>query len=657
MRKVLQGAAALVVVGLLGTTAWAQYSEAPELAAKVAAGELPPVAERLPNNPAVLMPLEENGQYNDIIYVFVPDDSPWNTLQEETERVSNLGYVDRDQVTHPHLAESFDVADDYRSITITTREGAKWSDGDPFDANDILYAMNNWHFDTRVGGGSPFWLSAARRAIKIDDHTVRLESDDPFPQWIFTMGEPAGGDWHAYLPSHYMQQFHIDFNPDADALAEELGFAGWAEAHQSNDWEYQNGFVHLIEDGPVSGPRPVMQPWGLVEVTDSTKVHERNPYFWKVDELGQQLPYIGRIVAGIADPETIKLKIIAGEVDLEWNPQVASVSDYALFKQNEEAGGYTVQEIYQQGRSELSYAVNQTIADPFKRKMFQDVRFRNALSLAIDAEEINQAVFFGLGQPLNFAVLDTTFQMEKWNNNPLDAYDPEQAAARLDAVGLAERNSDGWRLGPDGEPFTLTVEGRLVGEGVPPPESVELLKEYWDEAGISTTINLTEGALWSERRNANLIEVNTLGFGLGSEGRQHGIAREAFAHGSHDMNWATNWGDWLLADIAIKEGRASADDYVDGQLPGEEPPQWAKDLFDWAELRYKSERGSPQYKLVSQQIFDLHYENNLISGVVGQLPALVIAKKNLVNVPTGFFGTAIWFGDLTLEADQLFFRE
>ena len=111
---------------------------------------------------------------------------------------------------------------------------------------------------------------------------------------------------------------------------------------------------------------------------------------------------------------------------MEWNPQVASVSDYALFKQNEEAGGYTVQEIYQQGRSELSYAVNQTIADPFKRKMFQDVRFRNALSLAIDAEEINQAVFFGLGQPLNFAVLDTTFQMEKWNNNPLDAYDPEQ---------------------------------------------------------------------------------------------------------------------------------------------------------------------------------------------------------------------------------------
>ncbi len=395
-------------------------------------------------------------------------------MQEEPKRGSYLGFIQADTQVVPNLAESLELADDFTSLTIHLREGSKWSDGQPFTADDIMFAFENWHFDDRVNGTSqPFWMNKVRRAIRIDDYTVRLETDQPFPSMLAKMGEPAGSEWHAYLPRHYMEQFHIDFNPDANELAEELGFASWELAFEANDWEYQNGYTHLIDDNQ---PRPTMQPWSLVEVTDTSKVHVRNPYFWKVDPAGQQLPYIDRIVAGIADAETINLKIISGETDIEFNDSVASISNFSLYKQNEAAGGYTVRELQLQGQA-ATFTVNQTIDDPIKRPIFQDLRFRQALSLAIDADEINEAVYFGLGRPMTFPVTGTSFHLAEWDDNPMDAYDVDRANKLLDAVGLEARNGDGWRLGSDGEVFNLTMEGRLVGEEPPPVASLELMKE------------------------------------------------------------------------------------------------------------------------------------------------------------------------------------
>lgn len=628
------------------------FKEAPSLAEKVASGDLPPVDERLPNEPAVMEPIDSVGTYNDTIFVFVPSTEPWNTMQEETERGSYLGYIRADNTVVGNLAKGFDLAPDFKSLTIHLREGAKWSDGQPFTADDIVFAFEAYHFDSRVGGGSqPFWLNKVRRAIKIDDYTVRLETDEPYPVMLAKMGEPAGGDWHAYLPRHYMEQFHIDYNPDANELAKELGYDSWELAFNAHDWEFENGYRHIIEDGEV---RPTMQPWMLVEVTDTSKVHERNPYFWKVDEAGQQLPYIDRIVSGIADPESINLKIIAGEVDLDYG--AVSVDNFALYKENEAAGGYTTRELQLQGDARVGFAVNQTIDDPIKRPIFQDLRFRQALSLAINADEINETVFFGLGRPMAFPVVGTSFHLPKWDSNPMDAYDVEQANQLLDEVGLDQKNGDGWRLGSDGEPFTLTMEGRSLGEASTQVAALELIKEYWEAVGLQTEINISERALYLERRDGNLIEVNTGPFTLGSEARQYMIDREFWAHGSHDLNWAPLWGDWLMASIQVEEGTRSLDEFEDGVVPGEEPPQIYKDLFQWNEDRSRTILGSPEYIEISQKIFDFHFENLLMQGVVGGMPTLVIAKENLVNVPKGFFGSAIWFGDLHIQAEQLYFK-
>ena len=628
------------------------FSESPVLAEMVAGGDLPAVDERLPTEPAVMEPIDSVGTYNDTIFVFTPSNEPWNTLQEETERGSYLGYIRADNTVVGNLAKDFDLADDFMSLTIHLREGAQWSDGHPFTADDIVFAFEAYHFDSRVSGGSqPYWLNKVRRAIKVDDHTVRLETDEPYPVMLAKMGEPAGGDWHAYLPKHYMEQFHIDYNPDANALAEEIGYESWELAFDAHDWEFENGYRHLIEDGEV---RPTMQPWMLVEVSDTTKVHQRNPYYWKVDEAGRQLPYIDRIVTGISDPETINLKIIAGEVDLDYGS--VSVNNFALYKENEAAGGYTTRELQLQGDARVAFTVNQTFDDPIKQPIFQDRNFRLALSLAINADEINETVFFGLGRPMAFPVVGTSFHMDKWDSNPADAYDVEEANALLDAVGLDQKDGDGWRLGSDGNPFILTMEGPSGGEAATQIAALELMKEYWEAVGLQTEIKISDGALFTERRNGNLVEIIITPFTLGSEARQYMIDREFWAHGSHGLDWATLWGDWLMASVQVEEGTRSVDEFEGGVLPGEEPPQIYKDLFQWNEDRSKTVLGSPEYVEVSQKIFDFHYENLLMQGVVGGMPSLVIAKDNLTNVPKGFFGSAIWFGDLNIESDQLYFK-
>ena len=626
-----------------------EYSEAPMLAEMVAAGQLPPVVERLPIEPAVMEPIESVGTYGDTIYVFVNSNEPWNTLQEETERGSYLGYIRQDTSVVPNLAKGFELAPDFLSLTITLREGAQWSDGQPFTADDIVFAFEDWHFDSRVGGATqPFWMNKVRRAIKIDDYTVRLETDVPYPVMLAKMGEPAGGDWHAYLPRHYLERFHIKYNPEADALAKELGYDSWTVAFEAHDWEYQNGFRHLIEDGE---PRPTMQPWSLIEVTDTTKVHERNPYFYKVDPSGQQLPYIDRVIAGIADMETIQLKIIAGEVDLDYVN--ATTDNYALYKENEAAGGYRLHEI-PVNQIAIAFAVNHT--HETKGPIFRDLRFRQALSLAINADEVNDSVYFGLGEPMVFPVAKASFAPPEWSNNPYDAYDPDEANRLLDAAGLDQRGNDGWRLGADGKPFTLTIEGRIQGEHSATTKAIELMREYWRAVGLKTEIKLSDNALHRERRAGNLLEVNVGTWGYPSEARQYMVDRESWVHGNHDLSWAPAWGRWLEAWIEVEEGTRSISDFEGGALPGEEPPEEYQQLFQWGEERAKTVLGSPEYLEVSRKIFGFHFDNLLMQGVVGGQPQLVIAKANLGNVPTGFHGSAAWWGDLNIEAEQIYFK-
>ena len=184
----------------------------------------------------------------------------------------------------------------------------------------------------------------------------------------------------------YLQKWHIDYNSDAEKIAKEEGFETWQEAFNNHFWWI-----------PVKDlSKPTMQPWVLTKSTTAIKVHERNPYYWKVDTEGQQLPYIDQIVTGIVDIETYHTKIISGEADMAFAK--TQFVNFTLYKENEEAGGYTVHSL-PGVRVDVGYIVNLTNLDPIKGPILGDVRFRQALSLATDADEVNKVIFSGLGTP------------------------------------------------------------------------------------------------------------------------------------------------------------------------------------------------------------------------------------------------------------------
>ena len=616
-----------------------QYREAPMLTELVAAGELPPVDERLPIEPALLEPIESVGRYGGTLYVHATNNAPWGDLQEETERGSYLGRFRFDRLeVEGNLAKGFEQAADDQSITIFLREGAKWSDGAPFTADDVMFMYEDlhWHEDIETW----MWLPQARRAIKVDDYTVRLETDVPYPVLTLKMAEPAGGDWHSYYPKHYLQKWHIRYNEDANALAKEEGFDTWVDAFRHHFWWNPRQDMNF----------PTMQPWVLTQSNTTNKVHDRNPYYWKVDAEGQQLPYVDRIVTDIVDSETYHLKIISGESDVAFVN--TAFENFSLYKQNEDAGGYNVVLLPGNKGADVGFRVNQNHPDPVKGGIYRDVRFRQAISLAIDRDDLNNALFFGLAVPRQFTILpNASYYKPEWGEAYAD-FDPDRANELLDAVGLSERDKQGFRVGADGKTFEMAVEYGVGGEAGDPTASLELVKEYWENVGIKVLLKSWEAGYFWERMQDPEHEI-AFHAEQRKEVRSFMVERESWTAAGA---WAPLWHRWLIADANVKDGLTTLADY-DGELPGEEPPEFVKQLFEYGEARIRTKLGSPEYRELSQKIYDWHAEHLMHIGAVGMAPHVYIANKKLGNVPREFYTGIGGSIGLNIPGEQLFFKE
>lgn len=615
------------------------YREAPMLTELVARGELPPVDDRLPAEPALLEPIESVGQYGGTLFVQATDNSPWGDLQEETERGSYLGRFRFDRLeVEGNLAQGFEQAEDDKSITIFLRPGARWSDGAPFTADDILFMYEDMHWHDEVE--TWMWLPQARRVVKIDDYTVRLETDEPYPVLTLKMAEPAGGDWHSYYPKHYLQKWHIRYNPDANALAKEEGFDSWDEAFRHHFWWNPRQDMNF----------PTMQPWVITQSNTTNKVHERNPYYWKVDSQGQQLPYVDRIVTDIVDWETYHLRIISGASDVAFVNTL--FENYSLYKQNEQAGGYRVVLLPGNKGADVGFSINQNHPDPVKGSVYGDVRFRQAISLAIDRDDLNEALFFGLAVPRQFTILpNASFYKAEWGE-AYAQFDPGRANELLDAVGLERRDRDGYRVGADGKTFEMIVEYGVGGEAADPSKSLELVKEYWEEVGLKVLLKQWEYGYFGQRREDPEHEIMFKDEPM-KEVRHFMVERESWTAAS---TWAPLWHAWLLADANVKDGSRTLDDYG-GALPGEEPPEYVKQLFEYGEARIRTDLGSPEYREYSQKIYDWHAEQLVHIGAVGMAPAVYIAKDHLGNVPQEFYTGIGGSIDLNILGEQLFFKQ
>ena len=606
------GLAALVLSVLAGGAAWAQmYNEAPMLAAMVKAGQLPPVDERLPSNPKVVEPYDSIGQYGGTLRMIDVNNSMSIGL-----RVRHTGLFRYNQTasqSETDLAASHTWSNNNSTLTIELRDGLRWSDGEPFTTADLMFKWEHEILNEEVHprGIDPFWTIGGKRAVwqAIDDNTLSITWGAPNPVAMDRFGRTHfSGDNALFLPAHYVKQFHVDFNDDAAALATELGFETWVNLF--NDRRAQG-----YNQSAVTVGRPYLD-MHTPEVVESTRVQlVRNPYYHHVDTAGNQLPYIDRFeVAHVGDKQLYDLKVSAGEVDFA--AYYTGAPSLPTYKAGEEQGNYTTYIAQSLRPAELILFLNLNIEDPVLHDLFNNKDFRVGLSVALNRDQMNEIVFFGMGDahpatPLN----SMEFFDQAWYNDNL-AYDVERANQLLDGSGLTQKDGDGFRVRPDnGKRLSLVIEiGVLEG----PKEALcELVSNDWRQVGIEGACKVMDGALMSERIDSNLTAVSAWHMGrstLLGRGTPDQYAFERCAANS----WGRQWCYW----------------FVSGGESGIEPPDEIKALNERWQAFKGAATGTPEAVELGKAYF-AYFANELpMIPTIGLAPHPVVIHNRLKNVPS-----------------------
>lgn len=595
-----------------GEVAAGKYNEAPSLRELVDAGELPPVDERLPVNPLVVPVAEEIGQYGgDWRRVWLGPSDGYGIWRLRHEKLLNWA-VDSSGVI-PNIAESWEINDDATEFTIHLREGIRWSDGEPFTADDIMF----WYEDVQLNEEltpvkhTRFTLGDVFAELeKIDDYTVKIS----FPQSYGLFELQLASEVEPYYPKHYMQQFHPDYaDPDElQAMVEEEGYEAWYELFEAKGGYSSRAWLNNPE-------LPVLSAWKAVtDPTDTLFVMERNPYYWKVDEAGNQLPYIDTMTHELVqDAELVTLKAVAGDIDMQWRHM--KISDMPLYMESRESGDYRV--LQWSGTAGTSYALqfNQNWdGEEQLASLIKSADFRRAISVAINREQMNELVWLGTGVPRQRTLLPESrgFQQE-WEDNYAQ-YDPDLANQMFDDLGLTERDGNGFRLLPDGSPLTLTVY-----QFAQDTSASELVKQYLADVGINMVIELQERSVHYEKLGTNEISV------------------EAYGTSEDVYPLFLVYPYWIMpyADIA-RIGPLSGIWYQSGGTEGVAPEG---DLARVVELYEEAKAAATEEERFEKamEIYQLNNDNLWIVGCVAATISPVIVKNNFRNVPESFISGTI----------------
>jgi peptide/nickel transport system substrate-binding protein len=587
------------------------FQEAPMLADKVAAGELPPVADRLPKEPVVVVPFEEVGVYGGELAG--PSTNPTCCGWDELEmRLQKLFTIDTDLKTIiPNIAKGYDISEDQKVYTIYLREGHKWSDGEPFTAEDFRFYFEDFVSNPDLNPVPPGpWAQhgVLPQFEVVNETTVRYTFAEPYPSLIIALGSEVGN--RGFLPAHYFKQFHITYNPDADKQAKDQGFDGWVQLFNAKKQPYNFTWDLGSESDPYA---PTLNTFVYAR-TDSfgNKTYERNPYFFKVDTAGNQLPYIDysrRIL--VEDLQVQDLKALAGEYShYGWG----KLLNYPVYRDNEAAGGYrTVLMTYNRG-NEYSFMFNLTHPDPVMREIFNDIRFREAMSLAIDRNEINELVYFGLATPSQAAPTPDSLFYESWMTDYYANYDPDQANALLDEMGLDKRDSDGYRLRPDGQTLFINLQVSVPEESW--QKIAELVTSYWNAVGVKTNFKLIEIGLYNEIRNAGTQDVAAWALDITDIGDvSTGVTNLRPTWGAR--YGANQWQTWFNTDGA----------------DGMEPPDEIKELWDLAEQYLAAPYLSDEQITLGKEFYTKSFQGLYQIGTIQRPPQPLLFKQDLKNTP------------------------
>ncbi|MAF12252.1 hypothetical protein CMK11_17540 [Candidatus Poribacteria bacterium] len=576
----------------------AAFQEAPMLLSRVSAGQLPPVAERLPSDPLMVTPPHQNGPYGGTWTRFATGPQDVGIVEA---RFAYDGLVRWDAMAReaiPNLAVSWEVADGGRTYTFRLREGVRWSDGSPFTTDDVVF----WYEDVI---GNEELTPVVPRDFKRGGATMRLETPDDHtltfrfaqPNGLFLEKLASGRGYEmARYQRRYMSRFHPRYAPVAEleALARESGLDLWTQLFTDRaDWRN------------VDMPR--LWPWVVTQPPPARPaVFERNPYYWKVDPEGNQLPYIDRMTFEIYDGETINLKAINGEMGMQ--ARHLQFENYPLFMENRERGGYDVRHWLNGSGGSLVIAPNLNHKDPVLRDLIRDHRFRKALSLAIDRDAANEANYFGIGVPRQMSPPPTSaFYSADLERSHIE-HDPARATQLLDDMGLAERDRWGVRLRRDGKPLKLYIETTAMNNRV-----LELVAGYWTQVGVKTEVKEVARQLFYQRKRALMHDVGVWG---GADEQIPVLDPRWFIPYSDESIHAIDYARWYRTEGAR----------------GEKPyPEVRRAIELFWKIEETADRDE-QIRLFAE-IARLNEENVWVIGVIGGLPSIYLVSNDFRNVP------------------------
>lgn len=635
---------------------WYPSGESPILAELVREGHLPPVAERVGPEPAVLKGCDSVGKHYGGTWLRVAS-SPgdvgiisWRLGYPSLARWSPLGYPIK-----PHVAKSIVASPDKKEFVITLRKGMRWSDGEPLTADDIMYWWEKEvQYEAKKRGAKviPLWMKVGGKGgkvEKIDKYSVRFVF--PAPHGMFMENMAIHGPGPVSSPAHYLKQFHYD-----DAIGDKAVCDKAMAAYKLPSRRALYNFIRHHQNPE----HPRLWPWIYRKYKATPpQVFVRNPYYFAVDPEGNQLPYVDRIQFDIQDKKTLALSAMNGKVTMQ--TRHIQHKDYTEFMSRRKTGGIRVLHWYPATRS--IYAINPNIVrrvDPgrpetqYKADLLADKRFRQALSHAIDRAAIIKAEYNDQVEAAQVSPGPESPFHHPGLHKAFTRHDPVEANRLLDELrddGLIGRKRDreGYRTFPDGSRMVFYIDF-CAYTGVGPTQFVV---DDWKKVGIRLVPREQSRPLFYTRKGSMDFDFNV--WSAASDYLPLACPRYFVAHDT-ECFYAVGYGRWFMrggfyADTDQKKRAALSGNAI--KPPDDDPMYQAMVAYDEA---LKAPTLEAQRRIFKKAL-DIAAENLWTINLTTPPPQIVIVTEGFRNVPTNALYGNIFYTPGNAAIETFYFED
>nr|WP_231955484.1 ABC transporter substrate-binding protein [Occultella aeris] len=536
-----------------------------------------------------------------------------------------------DEFGTPGTLKSVDVNEDATEFVLHLRQGLRWSDGEPVTADDVMFAIQDVFFNNTLYPTIPEFLTADDQpctAERVDDFTVKLTYTGTRADFLVTASRGEQPKNLLGWPKHYLQDFIPDLNPEANNIAVAAGFSDWMDYWSDRKNYYDNPDL------------PTLAAWSITSPLNegTVVVAERNPYYWKTDDQGAQLPFIDLLEFEIVqNDEVMLLKAVNGEIDFHAR-NFNNDPNRPVLADARESGDFRFVTVEPTSMNQMIIALNLNHRDAAMRSVFQNKDFRIGLSYAINRQDIIDTVYQRQGEPWQAAPHSNSDFYDEEYAKQYTEFDLELAAEHLDRAGLTETDGEGFRLRPDGQRLSFQVD--VTAGTTQHIQAMSLVVQTWAEVGIQATVNTLERSLFYDRKSpsANQHDANVWG-GDGGFRTEQDELRWWFPSWS-ESNYAVRWAEWYTSDGASPTG--------------EEPPAVVREQMDLAK-QMELESDPEERDALFRSILEIAKDQFYAIGTALPGDGYAIAKNHLRNVVDSYPESPLYFSPGHVDPPSWYF--